>query len=340
MAIILPKKKSPSNKAQTLAEHASTTTIPSPPIASSSISDPSPFIDKLTLALDVPSDEEGHDIYSALFSVLDDKSQFVDAGPKAKWAPYNLAKRIVLPNLKQEKHRPLLQVTYVPTSKVVTKVRLDFVPVDLGPDGMEQLHAALIVCFDNGWGFFVKHAKITRIDIAVDFPNVPVSEFLLLPHQGATVKQWGVSGKLQTFQHGKKGGNLTQIYDRGEKRKALGQDPTGKSGARVERRIKNPANGALKLLKGFPNPFAAMNIVALPDAPPPGEQAYVWELFRHAVEAVGLPTSLAVLPEKKRTIYRAHLKAHGKLWWDPQTIWSKWPDMVDELKIAGQHALK
>lgn len=291
MAIILPKKQQPSNKAQTLAGDTPLATIPSPPIASSSTSAPSPFIDKLTLVLDVPTDAEGHDIYNALFSVLDDTSQFVDAGPKAKWDKYNLAKRVVLPNLKQEKHRPLLQVAYAPASKVVTHVRIDFVPVDLGPEGMEQLHAALIVCFDDGWGYFVKHATITRIDITVDFPDVPVSEFLLLPHQGATVTQWGVSGKLETFQHGKKGGNLTQIYDRAAKRKAHHQDPTGKTGTRVERRIKNPANGALKLLKGFPNPFAIMKIVALPHEPPPGEQAYVWELFRHAVEAVGLPTA-------------------------------------------------
>mgnify|MGYP007071088879 CR=1 FL=1 len=173
------------------------------------------------------------------------------------------------------------------------------------------------------------------IDITVDFPDVPVSEFLLLPHQGATVTQWGVSGKLETFQHGKKGGNLTQIYDRAAKRKAHHQDPTGKTGTRVERRIKNPANGALKLLKGFPNPFAIMKIVALPHEPPPGEQAYVWELFRHAVEAVGLPTSLAVLPEKKRTVYRAHLKAHGKPWWDPHAMWSTWHSMVDELGLVS-----
>jgi len=332
MPITFVSKKSPSNKAQTPAENASLQTISSSPKTAPTTWAPTPFIDKLTLVLEPHSETEGHVIYGAIFSVLDDPTQFADAGSKSKWGPYKLAKRIVLPNLKKEKHRPLIQVAYA--GKVVTQVRLDFVPVDLGSEGIEALHAALAVCFDSGWQYFVELARITRIDIAVDFPEVPISEFHFLPHQGATVKQWAVNGKLQTFQHGKKNGNLTQIYDRGEKRKALGQDPGGKSGTRVERRIKKPANGALKLLKGFDNPFAAMHIVALPHAPPPGEQAYVWELFRHAVEAVGLPTSLAALPEKKRTIYRTHLKENGTPWWDPQAIWSKWPAMIDQLKIV------
>lgn len=293
---------------------------------------PTPFIDKLSVVLKIP-EPDGPSLYASLWKVIDDPQLFVDAGSKAKFGHYKIAKRIVLPTETAPTKRPLLQCGYF--GKAMTHLRLEFVPVDLGPDGLSQLHFALTVLMNNGWGYIVKHGRITRIDIAVDFPDVKVSDFQFLPLQGATVKQWGVNGKLQTYLHGKKDGNQTLIYDRSEKRKALDQDPTGKCGTRVERRIKNPAHHALAELKTFPNPFVGMNFVGFPGAPPSEAKPYIWQLFCHTAASTSLGTALAMLPEDKRTAYRQHLKAHTVSWWDPNAIWANWSTMLDEMKIAS-----
>ena len=72
MPITFITKKSPSNKAQTPAENASLQTIPSSPQTTPTTWAPTPLIDKLTLVLDPHSDAEGHIIFGAIFSVLDD----------------------------------------------------------------------------------------------------------------------------------------------------------------------------------------------------------------------------------------------------------------------------
>ena len=79
----------------------------------------------------------------------------------------------------------------------VTKVRIEFVPVDLGPQGLEELHAALFALMDQGWAFVVEHGRITRLDVAVGFPKVTMDQFHFLPQQGATVTQWKQDGGLR-----------------------------------------------------------------------------------------------------------------------------------------------
>ena len=52
--------------------------------------------------------------------------------------------------------------------------------------------------------YFVEHGRVTRIDVAVDFPEGTTSTSC---RSGATTRQWRVNGKLQTYTHGKPTGN-------------------------------------------------------------------------------------------------------------------------------------
>ncbi len=70
--------------------------------------------------------------------------------------------------------------------KLATRLRLDFVPVDLGPQGIQDLHIVLITLMPGGWEYFLKHGKITRLDVAVDFPGLAMDDFHFLPTKGAT----------------------------------------------------------------------------------------------------------------------------------------------------------
>jgi hypothetical protein len=321
MPIKIVYTKIPSNKIQTLPE--------SPPKA------PKPFIDKISVVLDPASEQDAHDIHAELFSVLDDVEVFKDGGKGAKWGPYKIAKRLKLPNLVDERKYPLLQYAY--SGKEAIQLRLEFVPVDLGWEGMKWLHASLGM-IDGGWSYFIKHGRITRLDVTVDVPGVRMDEFHFLPQQALTTMQWNVQGHLQSLVFGKKQGNRTVIYSRDKKRLAKGQNWTGEPEVRIERRLTNLKNQKVSSLPRLANPFSPMQMTLNMPAPPSDGKAWEWSMFEDSVKARGLNAALSLLPEERRTKYRKHLAAHPEPWWDPDLIWAQWPAMLDELKIASSDA--
>jgi hypothetical protein len=184
---------------------------------------------------------------------------------------------------------------------------------------------------------FMQKAGIAVLEVTTpDRQDVLVDQFHFLANQSETTMQWKVDGKLQTYTHGKPKGNHTAIYDRKAKRIANGKSWQGKEGMRVERRLKAPPIKSLLELPQLPNPFASMQLVSMPDAPP-SEQVkvlYVWDLFRRAADLQGFTAALALLPVEKRTLYRKHLDDYKQPRWNPTAIWANWPKMLDELKIA------
>jgi hypothetical protein len=317
MPIKMIYNKKPSNKRETLPEN--------PPKA------PSPFIDKISVVLDPASERDAQDIHAELFPILEDAEVFKNAGKGAKWGPYKVAKRLKLPNLVDPKKYPLLQYAY--SGKKAEQLRLEFVPVDLGWHGMAELHASLGMV-DGGWGYFIKHGRITRLDVTVDIPGVRMDDFLFLPQQALTTMQWNVDGHLQSLVFGKKSGNQTSIYSRNKKRLAKGQSWSGEPEVRIERRLANLKQQKVSSLPSLSNPFTAMQITLNLPGPPPDGKAWEWSMFADSVKVRGLCAALALLPEERRTKYRKHLAAHPQPWWNPDAIWAQWPAMLDELKIA------
>lgn len=315
MVIKFPKKKqAPSNKGKILEKA------------------PQPFIDKISIVLPIKNDSLGQSIYADVFKTLDEKDTFADA-KGAIWDEYRLGKRLVIPEAVAEKHYPLFQMAYA--GKTATKIRVDFVPVDLGPKGMLALHALLITFLPDGWGMFADQGKITRLDVTMDFAEKSHQDFLFLPNKGATKTVWRSDGTLETYQSGKPKGNHTKLYDRKAKRIAKGSSWAGKEGIRLERVLKQPSVKRPADLYKLDNPFASMSLVRPLGDPPPGEtKEYVWKLFNHAVEAVGLEKALALLPAHIRTHYKKHFERQPVDWWAPEASWSKWPTMLDELGIA------
>ena len=348
MAISFTKKKvaasneklALSNKHETLPDKPPTPNLTGSPTEVKAAWSPTPFIDKISVVVEPAHDQDAHDIYNGLFTYFHDHDVFLDV-KGGKWGEYKVAKKIALDSVTDFKKLPLLQCAYeakMPDKPgKALKIRIEFVPVDLGWEGMAHLNAALVMVMPSGWNYVMKNGHITRLDVAVDFPDVLMDEFHFMPLQGATTKQWRMNGKLQTYTHGKPQGNHTAIYDRKEKRKAHKQPWIGKEGMRIERRIKAPPITMLKDLVHLPNPFTAMNMVSMPISPPPESQKFlfIWDLFRKAAEANGLTAALALLPEERRTLYRKHLAANIQPWWNPDAIWANWPAMLDELKIGS-----
>ena len=194
-----------------------------------------------------------------------------------------------------------------------------------------ELHAVLVMLMHNGWDYVLDHGKITRIDIAVDLPGVRMDEFMFLPQQGLTMAQWAVDGHLETLCFGKPGGNQTVIYNKKKEQLALGKPWLGKSVVRVERRLRSPAAKKLADLKQWSNPFAKMVLTEIMPPPPDNGKDRQWSMFEDSINVRGLTNALALLLEDRRKKYRAHLKQHPQKWWDPEAIWSHWPEAYTAL---------
>ena len=222
--------------------------------------------------------------------------------------------------------------------KLATRLRLDFVPVDLGPQGIQDLHIVLITLMPGGWEYFLEHGKVTRLDVAVDFPALAMDDFHCLPTKGATSTVWKANGELSSFTHGSFKGSHTAIYNREAKRKLQKKQWQGVTGIRVESRLKQ-AVGFLADLPGLANPFGAFMLVKRIEGPPPAKvKATLWSLFLHVAEFKGLPAALGMLTEDDRTVFRKHFAAQVQPWWDVEKLWSEWPKSLDDLTMLNPQA--
>lgn len=292
-----------------------------------------PFIDKITLLLHLSDYEEADEIHKSIWVQLAEKPLFQSAGSKAAKG----YKRSCFLALETTHHRVLFQYDWdgPPGQAVATKLRLEFNPRKLGPLALSELAAILESMLPNGWGDVVHHARITRIDVAADLPNVRMDDLHLIPKKGASEMQWWRDGKLQTFRHGKPNGNQTIVYSVKQKRLAKGQPHSGLSVVRIERRLRSPAVGTIAKLGALENPFAGIAIVSLIPNPPPNQTgsnaANQWSMFEDSVKLRGVRAALALIPEDRRAKYRAHLKSFPKPWWKPEAIWSHWPEAYEVL---------
>lgn len=310
MPIIIPKK---SNKTQTpgINSLGKTNSHSKGPIK--------PFIDKISLVVTPVDDQDASEIHSAIWAQFEDNAVFQNAGNKPKTGGYNVVKLISLPGMP---HRPYF--SYKHAGGKAEKIRIEFNPRKIGGIGLMNLHSVLSSIVPGGWGYFVHYSRITRIDVAVNIPDIRMDEFLFMPQQGKSAMKWGVDGHLQSFRLGLPKGNQTLVYSVKQKRLAKGQVWAGKSVVRVERRLRNPPTKKLTDLEDLKNPFASMVLTEVMPPPPKSEKPWQWSMFEDSVHVRGLAQALALLPEDRRTKYRAHLKTHAKPWWHPDDIWLHW----------------
>ena len=211
-------------------------------------------------------------------------------------------------------------------------------PEDLGLQGLTELHAVLSSIVPGGWGYFIKYAHITRLDVTVDLPGVRIGGFLMMPFQALTSMQFWTDGKLTSVTHGKPGGDQTLIYNRKQKRLSKKQAWGGASETRVERRLVISGDKKLDYLWSMPNPFAKLQMIENMPGPPFGEDEKRWQRFEDSVKVRGLNAALALLPVARRTQYRKHLAAHPAPWWNAEKIWTNSPKWLDAMKIANPKA--
>lgn len=335
MPIFLPKKKGASNKPH-ITPKSGIEKPASPPAHPVYPHKLTPFIDWLTINIS-PPDKDQHTIHDAFWTAVKDQDVFADATSAEKKAMgfgFNVAKRVVLPTLTDEKKRPTLFVKHLKEEKRIAKLRLNLVPVDLGPEGMLDLHVAINMIVPDGWEYVVQHGRITRLDIAVDLPDLTMDSIHFQSKKPAHMVRLFPDGQLETIYIGKPKSNQIAIYDRSKKRASKNQSYP--QCLRIERRLK-PSGMKLPSLAGIKNSFAGIKLlIALPGPPNPTKE-WEWSMFSDSIEKRGLPAALALLPKDRRAAYKKHIDAHLLPAWSAEAIWSGWGPMLDELKIAKAH---
>lgn len=328
MGFTITKVCGSSNKHQTLGHFDAPKTAPVHFAAKA----PTPFIDKISVTVDVPTEAIGMDMAKSHQSYLFECLGLVPANPSKG---YQRACRIQIRSIADSKKWPFYE--WATCNGAVSKVRIDLNPVDLGRDGLLDLHSSLIGLMPNGWSFFIAHGRISRLDVTVDLPGLQMSRLHFLPNLGVTSTTFARSGKLVGYRLGKPRASHTMIYDRKVKRVDQGKPWVGKEGVRIERRVKSQSL-PFSSLPDLPCQFSHVDVVQRDASPPDQGKQYLWDLFLTAAEAKGVAAALMNLPEKRRSLYRKQLKNHMTKAWNTTAIWERWPAMLADLRICELQA--
>lgn len=292
-----------------------------------------PFIDRMTVGINFKPDKMSEGIQSSIWGSVSDKDDFLQVPKKGS---YNCAWRIKIASALKIKHYPFMQ--YRHANHCAERLSLTFSPHDLGEDGLNEMHAALVSIVPDGWVSFVKFGHVSMIEISVDFFGVTMNSFHILPQQVKTAKTWSTGGQLETVLFGQKNGNQTRVYDRAKKRKDQKQPWTLGPVTRLERVLRKQ-HIAVSALLDLENQFNGIKMVNLPSSPPPTllpNKRYIWDLFCDAVAVRGMPVALKLLPaDTYRKTFRAWIAQHPRPWWKPDEIWECWKPMIEQSRLSS-----
>lgn len=102
---ITVKKPPPSNETQTLAEIGSGKAAKPPPAVSPEPASLIPFIDRISVVLNVPDGDGAYAMHSDIWMYLKDTAVFK---PGKKWGPFQVGTRVAIDSLVNPKKWPLL----------------------------------------------------------------------------------------------------------------------------------------------------------------------------------------------------------------------------------------
>ncbi len=164
---------------------------------------------------------------------------------------------------------------------------------------------------------------VTRADIAIDFPGVSIGDYVFERIGAPYRKPIICKGALQTIYLGQPtSSGQTCVYDKaahlGEVHVAL---------TRVE--VHSRPNRLAADLFTMANPFKKFRVYDVKNAGlhigAPHQRT-----FARAAAAVGIQAVLSDFPEPAAKKMKAVLVASPASFWDPQDLWQKWPQAIQE----------
>lgn len=214
-----------------------------------------------------------------------------------------------------------------PRKSGVAHYRLEWNPSLCGAKGLAQIRFIIDEIFTMGFNQFVQDGRITRLDLALDIPDVRLSDVFV--HIGRFRKHsvyTGVQGVLETMYFGTAKANQTIIY---------GTPKQSPKFLRIERRLKSVCLG--RQLVELENPFRAMRLLRETDILP-AMQGLLPSHFFNSVRVVGLANSLMPLSTEQALAIKTVVDNPEKtLLPNMDAFWGHWRGLLFEtLGVEGE----
>jgi len=210
-------------------------------------------------------------------------------------------------------------------------IRVDYNPAHADPGTIFWLLDQIL---PEGWSDIPLLAKCTRFDATVDVHRIDIME-LLVSYSGMQLNRlFCKGGRFETVEFGRYDGDKrVVVYDKraevihwNEKhaiKKPVPSSPT----TRIE--IVLRPSRTFAALADISNPFSGLSVLTTPSL---SEAATLpFRLFVKVAQLGGLQQALLGLPESTRKGFKAVLAKSSCSWWNPDTIWSSWNDLILEL---------
>lgn len=289
------------------------------------------FIDRMNVGIQFENGQEAADIHSNIWNMVADTTVFTQIKTVKT---YSASWKMNLPSVADKRHHPKLHYRY--DKPFATRIAVSLKPVDLGAEGMADLHSILVSVVDDGWGAFLHRGIVSELEVSIDLYGIDVNDLHPLPAKSTTKTTYSNDGKLETIYMGKKTGNQWRIYNKTAHRHAQKKPNYTGTRTRIER-IERSLGIKVEELHMIKNPFLTLELLEMPLTPPPSlpeSKQYIWEGFCALVQIKGLQAALRRLPKTHyRPMFRAWIKAHDAPYWEPAAIWKQWVPMLKDLDI-------
>lgn len=230
-------------------------------------------------------------------------------------------------NLPKTKRNTLL-FQLATNSKKKLPIRCEFNPQKVD---MAMVHEYINCLAKCSWDKFIKPARITRIDLAVDLPGMSLEQ-LAFNVKGVKLAQayTGIQGTpaIQTLYFGsKESKQYFAIYDKGrEESKKTGKVYIPK--VRIEARLRNqkiPYNDLLSMK----NPFESLDVFDLRFVQKNSDEyeRCFWSLAQYQTVRGALKKS----PKNKIKSLVSSVNRQECSWWEPKEIWNEMGHVFDQI---------
>lgn len=212
-------------------------------------------------------------------------------------------------------------------------LRFEFNPDKLGADGFTAFKEMLWNTFSQknlNYGFLVKHARFTRLDIACDFINARAADLIVQGQgKGKKVVYYSAQNDMETtyLDKPKKKPSKAKVYDKLQQQTDM-SNPTDYEGV-FHARVEIQHGGAeLKKLKAIHNVLKRVTVIHPLEAPVK-VKSWVWGLFLDSCRYRGVEAALQGLPEDMRGVATKVVNKAKMDTWRPLDLWDLWSDIVD-----------
>ena len=293
-----------------------------------------PKIDKLSCLFNI--ENQHHQLKVELrLEKLQDSEDFPEYGPAGhkvwKLGRYEVNVKLTEPTTGQS----ILIQAQPKTKQIKNFMRFEWNPAKLGAEGMTFFRERLLGIFQGDYDYsdIVNDGKVTRVDAAFDILNIPIGQIMIRSTKlEKSNVYYGVNGSMETayigFHKMNKTGHtavydkMQQLMDVGRKKK-FGWTPH----TRLEARIR--ANRPIIKLPYIRNPLLKLEVF-LPGEVEPPEGKHHWEFFLDSCRCRGFANALSMLPEDMLPAYEAALEEAKSILWDPEKLWSYWPEALSD----------